>query len=80
MDSTTAFFTIDPMISDRLVSVFDALSGGDWEKLITEDDDLLIRLLNQGVENPEDRENRDHKQIKPNIWLFRRAVFPVLLN
>ena len=56
MDSTTAFFTIDPMISDRLVSVFDALSGGDWEKLITEDDDLLIRLLNQGVENPEDRE------------------------
>tara|TARA_B100000989_G_scaffold102907_1_gene75281 strand:+ start:7147 stop:7782 length:636 start_codon:yes stop_codon:yes gene_type:complete len=56
MDSTSPFFTIDPMISSRLCNVFEALNGGDWESVVKEDDELLIRLLKQGVENPEDRE------------------------
>lgn len=57
LESTSAFFTLDPMVSDRLVSTFDALSGGDWSKLISNDDDLKQRLESQGVDSPEKREN-----------------------
>ena len=55
MDTTTPFLTIDPMISSRLTPVFNALNGGDWSKMIDADGDLLIRLVAQGVENPEKR-------------------------
>ena len=52
METTTPFLTIDPMISNRLSPVFNALNGGDWGKVIDNDGDLLIRLVAQGVENP----------------------------
>jgi len=52
METTTPFLTIDPMISNRLSPVFNALNGGDWGKMIDNDGDLLIRLVAQGVENP----------------------------
>ena len=55
MDTTTPFLTIDPMISSRLTPVFNALNGGNWSKMLDADGDLLIRLIAQGVENPEKR-------------------------
>ena len=47
--------TIDPMVSDRLESVYSALLDGDWKSLIASDEELKERLQSQGVENPEDR-------------------------
>ena len=56
LESTTPFMTIDPMVSDRLESVYSALlDGGDWKSLIASDGELKDRLQSQGVENPEDR-------------------------
>ena len=55
LETTTPFQTIDPMISSRLSPVYDALNGGDWSGMVRNDDDLLIRLVSQGVENPEKR-------------------------
>ena len=55
LESTTPFLTIDPMVSDRLLSVHTALDGGDWEKLVQQDSELQNRLESQGVENPLDR-------------------------
>ena len=55
MESTTPFMTIDPMVSNRLESVYYALINGDWKSLILNDEELKKRLESQGVENPEDR-------------------------
>jgi len=55
LDTTTPFMTIDPMVSYRLLPVYSALNGGDWKVLIQSDDELRLRLLSQGVANPEDR-------------------------
>ena len=58
LESTTPFMTIDPMVSDRLESVYSALlGGGDWKSLIASDEELKERLQSQGVENPEDRDS-----------------------
>ena len=58
LESTTPFMTIDPMVSDRLESVYTALlGGGDWKSLIASDEELKERLQSQGVENPEDRDS-----------------------
>ena len=56
-DATTAFFTLDPMVSNRLTPLFDALGGGDWSSLITTDQELKMRLVSQGIDNPDKREN-----------------------
>jgi len=56
-ESTTPFFTIDPMVSHRLESVYSALSNGNWSKLIEEDDELRQRLESQGVDTPENRDS-----------------------
>ena len=56
-DATTAFFTLDPMVSKRLVPTFEALSGGDWTELVSNDEDLEQRLTSQGLESPEKRES-----------------------
>lgn len=56
-DATTAFFTLDPMVSKRLVTTFEALSGGDWTELVSNDEDLEQRLNSQGLESPEKRES-----------------------
>ena len=55
LESTTPFLTIDPMVSDRLETVFSALTDGDWGNMIVNDEELKTRLISQGVENPEDR-------------------------
>jgi len=55
LESTTPFLTIDPMVSDRLETVFSALTDGDWNNMIANDEELKARLISQGVENPEDR-------------------------
>ena len=55
LESTTPFLTIDPMVSDRLETVFSALTDGDWNSMIANDEELQARLISQGVENPEDR-------------------------
>ena len=55
LESTTPFMTIDPMVSNRLESVYSALMDGDWKSLILNDKELKERLQSQGVENPEDR-------------------------
>ena len=55
LESTTPFMTIDPMVSNRLESVYSALQDGDWKSLILNDEELKERLQSQGVENPEDR-------------------------
>jgi len=55
LESTTPFMTIDPMVSNRLESVYSALMDGDWKNLILNDKELKERLQSQGVENPEDR-------------------------
>ena len=55
LESTTPFMTIDPMVSNRLESVYSALKDGDWKSLILNDEELKERLQSQGVENPEDR-------------------------
>tara|TARA_B100000401_G_scaffold300791_1_gene206576 strand:+ start:1022 stop:1657 length:636 start_codon:yes stop_codon:yes gene_type:complete len=55
LESTTPFMTIDPMVSNRLESVYSALINGDWKSLILNDEELKKRLESQGVENPEDR-------------------------
>ena len=57
MDTTTPFLTIDPVVSNRLIDVFNALDGGNWKSLIDNNDDLLIRLLSQGVTDPKDRKS-----------------------
>ena len=57
MNTTTPFLTIDPVVSNRLLDVFNALDGGNWKKLIENNDDLLIRLLSQGVTDPKDRKS-----------------------
>ena len=49
-DATTAFFTLDPMVSKRLIPAFEALSGGDWTELVSNDEDLEQRLTSQGLE------------------------------
>ena len=55
LDTTTPFLTIDPMVSYRLLPVYTALNGGNWKLLIQSDDELRIRLVSQGVSDPEDR-------------------------
>jgi hypothetical protein len=55
LESTTPFMTIDPMVSNRLESVYSALQDGDWKSLILNDEELKERLQSQGVENPEER-------------------------
>ena len=55
LESTTPFMTIDPMVSNRLESVYSALINGHWKSLILNDEELKKRLESQGVENPEDR-------------------------
>ena len=57
IDATTAFFTIDPMVSDRLEPAFAAISGNGWSKLIANDSELRSRLESQGVDNPEQRDS-----------------------
>ena len=57
IDGTTAFFTIDPMVSDRLEPAFAAISGNGWSKLIANDSELRSRLESQGVDNPEQRDS-----------------------
>jgi len=56
-DATTAFFTLDPMVSKRLIQTFDALNGGDWKNLVSNDEDLRNRLVSQGLESPEKRDS-----------------------
>ena len=55
LNSTTPFLTIDPMISHRLDAVFSTIQNGNWAELIENDVDLRIRLVSQGVSNPEDK-------------------------
>ena len=55
LDTTTPFSTIDPMVSKRLKPLDEALSYGNWATIIQEDDDLRIRLIEQGVKDPENR-------------------------
>ena len=57
LDTTTPFSTIDPMVSHRLKAVHEALEFGDWQTAIDNDDNLRIRLLEQGVDNPENRDS-----------------------
>ena len=57
IDATTAFFTLDPMVSDRLEPAFAAISGNGWSKLIANDSELRSRLESQGVDNPEQRDS-----------------------
>ena len=54
---TSPFLTLDPVIPHRLQAVQEALMSGAWKELISNDDDLRIRLITQGVKNPEDRES-----------------------
>ena len=56
-DATTAFFTLDPMVSKRLIPTFEALTGGDWTELVSNDEDLEQRLTSQGLESPEKRDS-----------------------
>ena len=56
-DATTAFFTLDPMVSKRLIPTFEALSGGNWTDLVSEDEELEQRLVSQGLESPRKRES-----------------------
>jgi hypothetical protein len=58
-DSTTPFLTIDPVVSNRLEPVYNALNGGDWKSMLENDDELLIRLVSQGVPDPTDRTSID---------------------
>jgi len=53
---TTPFLTLDPVISNRLQIVQEALLSGAWADLISNHDDLRIRLLTQGAKTPEKRE------------------------
>ena len=55
MNTTTPFLTIDPVVSDRLLDVYSALDGGDWKLMINNHDELRIRLVSQGIEDPETR-------------------------
>ena len=57
LEATSAFFTLDPMVSNRLAPTFDALSGGDWSNLISNDEELKLRLESQGVDSPEKRDS-----------------------
>ena len=57
LEATTPFYTIDPMVSTRLQPVQDALLNNQWSTMISNDDDLRIRLITQGVENPESRDS-----------------------
>ena len=41
IESTTPFLTIDPMISERLNPVFQALDSGDWKEVVENDDELF---------------------------------------
>ena len=45
------------MVSNRLAPTFDALSGGDWSNLISNDEELKLRLESQGVDSPEKRDS-----------------------
>ena len=56
-DATTAFYTLDPMVSRRLSPAFDALSGGNWSELVSNDEELEQRLISQGLESPQKRES-----------------------
>ena len=55
MNTTTPFLTIDPVVSDRLEDVYSALDGGNWKKMINNHDELRIRLVSQGIADPENR-------------------------
>ena len=55
LDTTTPFSTIDPMVSKRLNIVDEALTFGNWATVVQQDDDLRIRLIDQGVQDPENR-------------------------
>ena len=57
LESTTPFLTIDPMVSSRLAPVHKALTGGDWAKVVQEDEELESRLMSQGVETPTERDS-----------------------
>ena len=57
LEATTPFYTIDPMVSTRLQAVQDALLNNQWSTMISTDDDLRIRLITQGVENPDSRDS-----------------------
>ena len=57
LEATSAFFTLDPMVSNRLAPTFDALSGGDWSNLISNDEELKLRLESQGVDSPEKQDS-----------------------
>ncbi|MAS57993.1 MAG: hypothetical protein CMA37_05240 [Euryarchaeota archaeon] len=57
LESTTPFLTIDPMVSSRLAPVHKALTGGDWAKVVQEDEELESRLKSQGVETPTERDS-----------------------
>ena len=57
LESTTAFFTIDPMVSSRLVTLQDALVIGNWGEAVKEDQDLESRLKTQGIEDPQNRDS-----------------------
>ena len=54
-DTTTAFFTLDPVVSKRLKPAFEALTGGNWSELISNDEELKQRLITQGITAPEKR-------------------------
>jgi hypothetical protein len=43
------------MISGRLVNVENALKDEDWGAAVLSDDSLRIRLIKQGIDNPENR-------------------------
>lgn len=57
LESTTPFFTIDPMVSSRLVTVQESLILGGWDRVVKNDQDLENRLISQGIENPQERDS-----------------------
>ncbi len=55
LENTTPFLTLDAMVSDRLAGASSVILSGDWKSFVDGDDDLRIRLVEQGVKNPDNR-------------------------
>ncbi len=55
LETTSPFLTLDPMISGRLLVIESAIKSEQWKSAVNSDESLRIRLIEQGIDEPEER-------------------------
>ena len=56
LETTSPFLTLDPMIPGRLAIIESAILSEEWESAVNSDESLRIRLVEQGITEPEKRD------------------------